>query len=1099
MNFPCSLAEFNEKPIESLKLFENQLCAHSFFEKKVRIKCSDKSIDFNKPLAEQFNIFKLRSYEITPNVLIIDVKVGIIKGCWEDEFYIQEPEIVEICRRGLCISFDKAKKQQRILRLGLKKFFYMNQRDFEANGQNINNQNAEKSIEFDLKNESNKNLKNNEFSSKNTVFKNSKKPIDKNKESDKNQPKNDQADEKTKRLTIDVITGVLNKNIPIKMTGTSKLNGENLQIGFDIILNSWIICSKNVTLITKEFENLDLYNDNPAFIVALRIAKFWKQELSNLNLEQVNKIKKVLGEERLILIGEICGDIAMKHIVHYEIQSLFFYTVSKNEFGQSCLNPKLSYEIITKLGLKCIPPLFEVIINDLNEMPVQISNTIDEINRTSYDIIGEGVVLYFSYCDDNSQSFLLSKVKSYEYVLFRKLRETFKRFVCSKKHNSEDENQEEEQVNILQSDKKKLLISKKEEKIENDYFAHGFKINKEKHWKLIEFLPTIEKYKNYLDKKSTSFYEFFFYQIINFLREDGSTEKMYGNYSCFLRAVYFAIENNTCLNLKNIDKIIDTVKSMQVRFNKISPHIKIYPNVLDVKISKASSNLNFNSQKHVKIVIPLTVLGTGKSFLMNKLVKEYENRGFVTFFLSSDELSWFLIEKAKFKENDYDDSKDYFAKTRSEYRDQWNGSIDYIFERILHVNSSKFCILIDKNHHPFHFSKIRKGLEEKLESIGLSYDFVNIFIAVKNPLYENKLFSTELSSPLNFKIFFDSLVRMDGRTDNVLMKGTPLVKNLEILFDFFSFYVNYKIFTYKNSKNVFIKFYNENSESLNTLIDQTFGHLIIDYLKNKKSLPNGGVPFLKNFLSIFNDFRLKNAELIKSFNFPTDEEFDQSVFLHSDAFFSFENLYKPNNDKKFIGIKFSAIFFDQKIFEAKMKKIFDKIHLKIIQDKSAKKDLPKEIEVDLLKLSENGIDKSFWNICHPHLTCLYLDGKQVDEKMTVFLEKLEKIDNFSIELSGFVYIPKVIGFFTVSLKQKELTVNKVPHVSLFKNSGSEFVDSNKYGEFLLNEGGVLESSDFETFVHKKMKIDEKESSFLDVYFFKLENTFVEGRFKNEYL
>ena len=289
-----SADEFNAAPLLALKSFDNQLTRHSFFASKLKLKSASLTLNMSQPLLGQFNLFKVRSYKLTEDLEVVDIGAARLKHCGEDDFYIQDDLIIEVCRRGMCVLFSIKTFEQRVLRLGLKKFFYMNQRDFGR-------------IEDELAEE------------KQPKFTNSKRTMVGQKDDQSQISKVSLNDQKIALITVDKLKIRAGKNIPFKMFGTAKLNGENLQISFDSLLDSWIICSKNVTLITRDFTDLAQFENNQVFTVSLRITKIWQENLSKINFENENKLKHFLGQNKFCLIGEICGNIKMQHIVHYNL------------------------------------------------------------------------------------------------------------------------------------------------------------------------------------------------------------------------------------------------------------------------------------------------------------------------------------------------------------------------------------------------------------------------------------------------------------------------------------------------------------------------------------------------------------------------------------------------------------------------------------------------------------------------------------------------------------------------------------------------------------------------------------------------------------
>lgn len=64
----------------------------------------------------------------------------------------------------------------------------------------------------------------------------------------------------------------------VQVFKTLKANGENVQVSWNQELGVWVICSKNVALIAKKREDINLYTDS-RFQFAKEMAHVWFDKL----------------------------------------------------------------------------------------------------------------------------------------------------------------------------------------------------------------------------------------------------------------------------------------------------------------------------------------------------------------------------------------------------------------------------------------------------------------------------------------------------------------------------------------------------------------------------------------------------------------------------------------------------------------------------------------------------------------------------------------------------------------------------------------------------------------------------------------------------
>ncbi|CAD8072030.1 unnamed protein product [Paramecium primaurelia] len=302
------------------------------------------------------------------NIQIIDIKLRVHHE-FEDYLYSQHPLIHNTFRRGLCYLIQD--NQYSIIRRGLKKFFDINLKQFQSQG--------------------NSNLTN-----------------------------------KTDQIINNYTLSCLPKESEIKITQMEKVNGENAQISYIKTLDRWVIGSKNVTLLCIDESELKQYdsqitNDplDSRYKYAIKIAQEWLKIIALS--KNVDTIKKYLNEHTLI--GEYCGNIEYQHLVQYDHVQLKFYALVpkvSNELSVTCLHPDFTLNLLQSLELNIVK-FNHIIAENYQDFIKKLLDLTRNISISKLQDDGEGNVLYFS--DSQKECFSLAKLKTLEYRFKRKIRE----------------------------------------------------------------------------------------------------------------------------------------------------------------------------------------------------------------------------------------------------------------------------------------------------------------------------------------------------------------------------------------------------------------------------------------------------------------------------------------------------------------------------------------------------------------------------------------------------------------------------------------------------------------------------------------------------
>jgi hypothetical protein len=254
----------------------------------------------------------------------------------------------------------------------------------------------------------------------------------------KNETKTDKTENDNNFIKIE-------ENKGIYIYSTEKANGENVQISFNLYTNSWVIASKNVTILAKDKSDLDFYRnyepknkiykkdnnntleDKKRFTYCVEFAELWfeilEKKIKTNNLEE--KLKAELCS--LSIIGENVGDENHQHIKLYEEKDIQFYAIVENVGKKICLPVEECKNFMAKFGLTMVKYKKSNLLITKEEVEKEINQLYEIILNNSVEEEGEGSVIYFSKFENGKEEILqLAKLKTFEYRFYRKLREKIK-------------------------------------------------------------------------------------------------------------------------------------------------------------------------------------------------------------------------------------------------------------------------------------------------------------------------------------------------------------------------------------------------------------------------------------------------------------------------------------------------------------------------------------------------------------------------------------------------------------------------------------------------------------------------------------------------
>ncbi|CAD8179506.1 unnamed protein product [Paramecium octaurelia] len=199
-----------------------------------------------------------------------------------------------------------------------------------------------------------------------------------------------------------------------------KENGEHCQISFTN--GYWLVASKNCTILFQTEDDLNLYNDLRHTWAKL-IGKQWLKIIKEQNFDD---LKSFLTENTLI--GEYCGNPDYQHITKYSHLQLIFYAIVNNNSPDICLPVEHTKQICNQFKLQFVKNQSIKSFDNYEAVLKQLAIWSKLIGEGPMELEGEGSVAYIVAEDQigNSQTISLCKLKSMEYLIYRKLREMLK-------------------------------------------------------------------------------------------------------------------------------------------------------------------------------------------------------------------------------------------------------------------------------------------------------------------------------------------------------------------------------------------------------------------------------------------------------------------------------------------------------------------------------------------------------------------------------------------------------------------------------------------------------------------------------------------------
>ena len=375
---------------------------------------------------------------INNNLMLIDISIGI-KGPEEELAYLRHPDYISIIRRGNTLMekyhYDNRKadfifEKAFLIRKGMKKFidlpynFYREKTEEELKEEEEERKNAQKKEKTEEDEEEEE------------------KPIDKY---TLNFDLNEEQVSSLKYIFYPVLQALEN-DFYIEIIKLMKANGENAQISYIKSLDYWVIASKNVCLLAKNRSDLSDYSPYTTikstgekvptrYSFAHKIGQCWFDILNNFNDAEIKKIKEYLDGKTFV--GEYVGNQYHQHLIRYMKHTILFFGIVINDSCDSSIPIIEAFEKFKEFKLDVVPYEYIGIAESFDELCDKLKKLYVKIAESSIIDEEEGSVVYLSrtYAStfDSDKEYRkedkilsLFKLKTWEYRVYRKLREKIK-------------------------------------------------------------------------------------------------------------------------------------------------------------------------------------------------------------------------------------------------------------------------------------------------------------------------------------------------------------------------------------------------------------------------------------------------------------------------------------------------------------------------------------------------------------------------------------------------------------------------------------------------------------------------------------------------
>ena len=236
----------------------------------------------------------------------------------------------------------------------------------------------------------------------------------------------------TKNLTFAPLKKAILEGAKVELVKTLKANGENCQVSYSTDLQAFVIASKNVSLVASSVQDIELYigTNKMRYDFAIMMAQCWFRLISVFKKKDLESLKVDMAGKTWV--GEYVGNVQCQHLVKYPRETIIFYAIVDNNSSRICKLPEDSMKIFKKYAFDVVG--FETlgVYSDYDKLCDDTEKEFRIVAGQTISEEEEGAVLYMIRRDmedaRKDQVLSLSKLKTLEYRLFRKMREKLRNY-----------------------------------------------------------------------------------------------------------------------------------------------------------------------------------------------------------------------------------------------------------------------------------------------------------------------------------------------------------------------------------------------------------------------------------------------------------------------------------------------------------------------------------------------------------------------------------------------------------------------------------------------------------------------------------------------
>ena len=827
-----------------------------------------------------------------------------------------------------------------------------------------------------------------------------------------------------------------------------KANGENAQVSWSEKLRGWVIASKNVGLLAREERDLELYSQDRYYFARL-IGEVWFKIVKRLTDEgKIEDLKKEMNGRTFV--GEYCGNQEHQHLVKYKDICILFVAVVDNESLITCLPPEESIGLFKKYGLDHVNYQKYDNFKDWTTFNLALKKIFTDVAVSDIEVEEEGSVLYFVKKDKEGrqETLSLSKLKTMEYRVYRKLREKLRNY-ASRYEVSHRKNQLPPNADTLFN----KFVKETEELCRDNpppnplgyYFYVGRAA-----------FDYVSKYPN-------------------------DCKLLQERYITFLNALLYCVENDIVMDpkfLKNEKKLAEialipwtSYKNHKEEYLKKSYSIKNGGDE-ESKIDSSRGGL----PQTVYIIVPMGIPGMGKSTLVSAfrdLLKKYDASLDV---ISSDETRAECMERLA-KQNKSLTPDQLFEKTGKDAAELFKQRLSTLIANAHKKRETNVFIFIDKNHPP----NALKGTFELINSNG---SHLNKRVVCLTPITQEKYTIHEKKwYPFSLEFFLNCFKRVQDRKEHPTLTGSGL-KSAAVMFMFFDWYERINLNDESIKKNGFdlslrIPFVRSDRPRADQF-PQKLREKVEAVLKISEKDKERREEAIKEFIAEF-----EKSDI--NFEFPKKSEITEALTAFMEANLTYPGQQKPANQisepqgkkeeeeekketkivEKKQGQKKGGVRFEE--FNPTQTPLYLGIFEKtdssaVIRDYIivGLKRLLEEFSGDvvlgsMLKEFESGKITSFKFIKDYHITTFYMGKKKENRKSDLFKNFEEGLE-MNMEIRGIAIVPNCIVAGICFPDQSRIKIdNKYPHITMMEGAWAP-VASNFLLEAVCGDGGFAWSA-----------------------------------------